>query len=395
MQAAAAKGLVQELSTPSKAALRNNVKTQLAWQLAEKPAVYGSGSSDKVKLTMFMESKCPGCRHFSTTTLKELLDTPGMTDIVDFHAVTWGWANVNEAPTPAQLARNDTAGNIVNTTEPLLSLLQKLGSMGGQAPAFRFQCQHGFAECQGNALEACLQDVEPDTAKFFPVLDCIEARTCAEGMKPPSCVGTPPEVAGGCFEAYGPEVNVHAVMECYNTRRAQQLLVINDMETLAAKPQWVPWFTIDGKPLVTQEQIDQNTTLAFKSQSLMGAKICQLWHEKTGRAPPPACASFPKTIAELPSEAELNRKFPPTNFTDLIAEIAEQKELAVKHEQQGLAWQMQAARNAMMARQERAMEAHEAREAREQQGREAESEHRASTAQGGAGSWLDSLFKGL
>ena len=97
MQAAAAKGLVQELSAQSKAALRNNVKTQFAWQLAEKPpepkpAVYGSGSNDKVKLTMFMESKCPGCRHFSTTTLKELLETPGMTDIVDFHAVTWGWA---------------------------------------------------------------------------------------------------------------------------------------------------------------------------------------------------------------------------------------------------------------------------------------------------------------
>lgn len=327
-----------------------------------------------------------------------------MTDIVDFHAVTWGWAEVNEAPTPSQLARNITTGNIVNMTEPLLSLLQKLGSPSGDVPPFQFMCQHGFAECQGNALEACLQDVEPDTAKFFPVLDCIESRTCAEGMKPPACVGTPPEVAGACFKSYGPEVNAAKVLECYNSRRAQQLLVINDMETLDAQPQWVPWFTLDGKALVTKEQIDQNSTLAFKSQSLMGSKICQLYVEKTGRTPPAACATFPKTLAELPSEAELDKKFPPTNFTDLIAEMAEQKELAVKREQQGLAWQMQAARNAMMARQERAMEVHEEQQARVQQMRAADAARGAgpSAGQGGggdgswlAGSWLASMFRGL
>jgi hypothetical protein len=65
---AAAKGIVQEVSPVSKAALRNNVKTQLAWSLAEKPPV----SSDKVKLTMFMESKCPGSTLNSKECLRDL-----------------------------------------------------------------------------------------------------------------------------------------------------------------------------------------------------------------------------------------------------------------------------------------------------------------------------------
>lgn len=247
VKAAADTGMIQHISAKSKMALMHNVKvaTMLKKKNQQDYPVNEPLSSDKIELRMFMESKCPGCRHFSTTYLKELMGTPGFTDIVSFQAVPWGWGTVVEAPTAAQIKNNETKGNKVNSTVALLSLLQGLGSLEQQTPPFSMACQHGWEECQGNAMEACVQDVEPDTTKFFPVFDCIESRSCAEGMKPPMCVGPPVKVAGGCFEEFGAKLhlNVPAIIQCYNSPRAQELMLINDMQTLEAKPQWVPWFT--------------------------------------------------------------------------------------------------------------------------------------------------------
>ena len=120
---AAAKGLVQEISAGSKAALMHNVRTKLATSVL-KSATAGTPTSatsenaagkalasDKIQLRMFMESRCPGCRETATTWLKEVLDAPGMSDIVDFKAVSWGWAFVEEAPTQEMAAHNITHGS--------------------------------------------------------------------------------------------------------------------------------------------------------------------------------------------------------------------------------------------------------------------------------------------
>ena len=157
VKAGADTGMIQHITAKSKAALMHNVKaatmlteTNLA---ASKPL-----SSDKIQLRMFMESKCPGCRHFSTTVLKELLETPGFTDIVEFQAVPWGWGRVVEAPSASQMAKNDTGGNQINTTVALLSLLQGLGSIEQETNPFQMVCQHGFEECQGNAMVCRLSE---------------------------------------------------------------------------------------------------------------------------------------------------------------------------------------------------------------------------------------------
>lgn len=341
-----------------------------------------------------------------TTVLKELLETPGFTDIVEFQAVPWGWGRVVEAPSASQMAKNDTGGNQINTTVALLSLLQGLGSIEQETNPFQMVCQHGFEECQGNAMEACVQDVEPDTAKFFPVFDCIESRSCAEGMKPPTCVGPPTEVAGGCFEEFGSKLhlNIPAIVECYNSPRAQELMLINDMQTLEAKPQWVPWFTVDGKPLISDAQIVKNDTEAFKAQQLMGSKICDMYVSKTGNKPPACCATFPKTLDQLPTPEEMKEKWPPTNFTTLIAQLEvrekeeeEQRKLAGQKAQAGLAWKMQAARNMAMRKQEQAQMMHE-REMQEEQRQEGRNAARGgvqtdATKTKSWTSWLDAVFK--
>ena len=108
---------LQDVSADGRAALLHSARTQLA---EEVPVVPPPGerpeTNEKVHVSMYMESRCPGCRHWSTTVLKEVLAAPGMADIVDFHAIAWGWGAVVEAPTAAQMARNETAGNKVNTT---------------------------------------------------------------------------------------------------------------------------------------------------------------------------------------------------------------------------------------------------------------------------------------
>jgi len=38
---------------------------------------------------------------YARTLIQIKIHTPGMSDIVDFHAVAWGWGRVFEAPTPA------------------------------------------------------------------------------------------------------------------------------------------------------------------------------------------------------------------------------------------------------------------------------------------------------
>lgn len=246
-----AAGLAQGVSSGSKRAAIHNVLSELAEKVdAESEAKVMTTTNDKVVLTMYMESECPACRRFSTTIIKEILAAPGVGDIVDFRAVPWGWGRVIEAPTPQQAKGDPHAFNVLNRTAELLPVLARLGALGAETPPLHFACQHGEGECQGNAIEACLQDIAPSHQQFFPVMDCLESRTCAEGMKPPTCVGQPTEVLEGCMQEHGAGIDLKALNNCYNGPRVQELMIMNDLETMKAKPQWVPWFQLDSKNLV-------------------------------------------------------------------------------------------------------------------------------------------------
>ena len=111
-----AAGLVQPVRRASKRAAVHNVlrTTELAeqetkrWKLGEVTPV------DKITITMFMESECPACRKFSTHVVKEILDAPGVGDIVDFRPVPWGWGMIIEAPTATQIKADPNAFNMLN-----------------------------------------------------------------------------------------------------------------------------------------------------------------------------------------------------------------------------------------------------------------------------------------
>ena len=278
---------------------------------------------DKVLVKMYMESKCPACRKFSTTYVKEMLEAKGVGDVVDFEYVAWGWGQIESAPTEKQLELNpkaDYSNNLLNHTSQLMPILNQYKALkdpkvGMKIPNLVYNCQHGFAECEGNAWEACLQDIAPSHKDFFPVFDCVEARSCPEGAKPPECVDTPANVMQGCLEEYGKHINTPELLNCYHSTRMRELLVINDIATLEAKPQWVPWFTIDGVDLV-QDPTATNTTASFREQFLLGKAVCEAYVAKTGKEAPPGCATFPQSDEQLGVDPWL--RFPKFNFTSLI-----------------------------------------------------------------------------
>jgi hypothetical protein len=51
-------------------------------------------NKDKVLVKLYMESQCPACRRFSTTYLKDIVEAPGMSDIVDLEYVPFGYGKV-------------------------------------------------------------------------------------------------------------------------------------------------------------------------------------------------------------------------------------------------------------------------------------------------------------
>jgi hypothetical protein len=204
------------------------------------------------------------------------LDAKGVGDVVDFEFVAWGWGVVEEAPTEKQLEINpkaDYKDNVLNHTSQLEPIMKLMLNPKAKVPALMYQCQHGFEECEGNAWESCLQEVAPRHQEYFPVFDCVESRSCPEGLKPPDCVDTPSNVMQGCLEEYGKHINTPELLSCYHGDLMRELLVMNDIATLEAKPQWVPWFTVDGIDLV-QDPDNENTTASFREQFLLGKAVC-------------------------------------------------------------------------------------------------------------------------
>ena len=111
-----AAGLVQPVRSASKRAAVHNVlrTTELAEQQAKRWKLGMVTPDDKITVNMFMESECPACRKFSTHVVKEILDAPGVGDIVDFRPVPWGWGMIIEAPTAKQLKADPHAINMLN-----------------------------------------------------------------------------------------------------------------------------------------------------------------------------------------------------------------------------------------------------------------------------------------
>jgi hypothetical protein len=193
--------------------------------------------------------------------------------------------------------------------------------------------------CLAVCFCACLfrvsvrQDVAP-WQKAFPVFKCIEARGCDEGAAP-GCDQYAGDTAYNCMESYGGNISTEDLKSCFRGTRVRELLVMNDIATLDAEVKWVPWFTVDGDSLVSNQDMEvimgpgdkemkrRAASDAVQMQFFLGKKICEAYVRKSGKPAPEGCYTFPQDASELGAD-------PYTYF-----ETANLTALSLKHQESG------------------------------------------------------------
>uniref|UniRef100_A0A8C6U1V5 Gamma-interferon-inducible lysosomal thiol reductase n=1 Tax=Neogobius melanostomus TaxID=47308 RepID=A0A8C6U1V5_9GOBI len=151
-------------------------------------------TAEPVKIGLYYESLCPGCRNFITSMLYPTSVLLG--DIMDLTLVPYG--NAQE-------------------------------TFDGEK--YIFKCQHGEGECMGNMIEACLLNLTDSNA--FLTIFCMESS------------GDPVKA---CVELFLPNLSWKQLMTCVNGDSGNQIMHQTALKTQALKPphDYVPWITING-----------------------------------------------------------------------------------------------------------------------------------------------------
>mmetsp|Transcript_36875 Transcript_36875/g.86298 ORF Transcript_36875/g.86298 Transcript_36875/m.86298 type:complete len:680 (-) Transcript_36875:53-2092(-) len=153
---------------------------------------------DKVRVEVYVESMCPGCKSFIRTDLSDLMD--GLGKYVHLENVPYGNA-------------------WFNTTSRQIT------------------CQHGPTECEGNRIELCLMKLHPGRHKWFPAAKCLAASNT-----------DPRNASFDCFTEAG--IDREAVLACSDGIEGEILHTRAGNETLSLIPphKFTPWVVVDGVP---------------------------------------------------------------------------------------------------------------------------------------------------
>ncbi|XP_026170303.1 gamma-interferon-inducible lysosomal thiol reductase [Mastacembelus armatus] len=215
---------------PSKwcSSLHSAVQCGVLKQCLESNFTRSHQTADPVRVELYYESLCPGCRGFLTQML-----FPTWLMLSDIMAVTLvPYGNAQEKPDEQK---------------------------------YIFLCQHGEQECLGNMIETCLLNM---TENAFYTIFCMESSN--DVIKS----------AKSCVEVSSPEVSWDKLMTCVNGNQGNQLMHQNAMKTKALNPphEYVPWVTING---VHTEDL-QN-----KAMNSLFTLVCSMYKGTK----PPACGS--------------------------------------------------------------------------------------------------------
>ena len=207
-----------------------------------------NGVGDRIKVELYYESQCPGCREVLTTSFKEAYAAEGFLKMADVTLVPFG--NAEETP----------------SDDPVLP--------------YDFVCQHGPSECRYNAVEACALAKIGCPYKAFAFINCIE--TYDEDRTPDQNYGL---VIGSCAALTGAADLAADIDECSTGTEGNGLVHDNAVRTAKLDPKhtYVPWIVVGGEH-------DDDTQDAI-SESLL-KYVCKNYH---GPDKSMDCQAFEKT----------------------------------------------------------------------------------------------------
>ncbi|KAK3406828.1 gamma-interferon-responsive lysosomal thiol protein [Eucalyptus grandis] len=180
-----------------------------------------SSDDDKVKLSLYYESLCPGSADFIANHLVKAIDN-GLINIIDLQIVPWGNAQIDN----------------------------RSGA---------FICQHGEDECYLNTIQACAIEVWSDLQPHFNFIRCVEDKISKGGLrsgkvsaayqeKPSSNVA-----ASKVWESCAEELKLEeaGIYKCYTSGRGRELELQYKTETdmLIPPHEYTPWVTVNDQPL--------------------------------------------------------------------------------------------------------------------------------------------------
>jgi len=184
----------------------------------------GVQEAKPVKVELFYESLCPGCRHFILTQLWPTYQALKDTDILDIKLYPYG--NARE---------------------------RKNGEK------WEFTCQHGPEECQVNLIETCALHQMSHPDQFMEYIHCIEsdpsmanARQCADKLK----------------------IEFDPISSCYNGSQGNHLQheVAEATDALNPPHKYVPWVLGNGVHNNEVEEAMLSDLLGWVCESYKGSK---------------------------------------------------------------------------------------------------------------------------
>ncbi|CAD8055177.1 unnamed protein product [Paramecium sonneborni] len=171
--------------------------------------------SEKIRVSLYIESLCPDTTRFIQSSLLKALKTPSFDELVELRFIPYGKASQNQ----------QSNGSII------------------------FKCQHGDLECFGNKLQACgfnVLSAQNEQLKFLICIQKTRKRQIEDfESELKSCL---PDLWEG-------------VLKCANGTQGIELLWENGEETLNLDPKltYVPWVTVNHKfETKAHEMIERN-----------------------------------------------------------------------------------------------------------------------------------------
>lgn len=173
-------------------------------------AATSRASDDKIRVELYYESQCPGCRAVVTNSFNEAFQAEGFLEMATVEFLPYG--NARET-------------------------LTKDGT-------YEFSCQHGPSECMYNTIENCAIDILEDLPQVFHFLNCIEHNDESRDVDQDYH-----KVLASCASLAGmDDETTRDVWDCANDDRGNRLVhaVAQKTEALDPPHDHVPWIVVNG-----------------------------------------------------------------------------------------------------------------------------------------------------